>query len=324
MNKILTVVITTFNRKERLKAQLKSLFTQPNYDTINIVISDNCSDYDLKGELSNSFSAQELAIVEIIHRPFNIGMTGNISNAFLLSKTKWLWLMSDDDLTTPNSIALILDHINQHPDTDLLKFTNIDEIERRQYGTQTVNNIPEMLLCCENNNIELGNLIFMSNNIYNIERLRPYLGSAFVYSYSYFPHVIPILSALNDGGKMMFISDAVVKYKTPDQAASADYLVSIYLGAMSVADIPLNLSTANYKRLCKYFRMNLFWIVSTDFYNSSYQHKRFLYGKVYRGMFSNSWSLKNFIIFKIFNWQMSAGTDVVSSACDRLRKRIRG
>jgi len=224
MEKQLTVVITTFNRQYRLLVQLKSLFNQAEYEKLHIVISDNFSDYNLEEVFSNSFSSKELACIEIIKKPFNIGMIGNISNSFLLVKTKWMWLLSDDDETINNSIATIIKFIELYPFIMGLKFTKINETNIRDHIQQDVRSIPELLLFCKRYEIDLGNLIFMSNNVYNMEVVKPYLGSAFEYSYSSFPHIIPLIFGLNNNDILKFIPLSIVKYKDPEICPTSNYL----------------------------------------------------------------------------------------------------
>lgn len=45
MNSILSIFIPTYNRKERLIAQLQSLYVQSRISEVPVVISDNASDY---------------------------------------------------------------------------------------------------------------------------------------------------------------------------------------------------------------------------------------------------------------------------------------
>ncbi|MFV8327798.1 glycosyltransferase family 2 protein [Flavobacterium sp. ZS1P14] len=323
MNKQLTVVITTFNRENRLINQLKSLFNQPLYENLHIVVCDNCSDYNVAEVLSNSFSSKELTCIEIIKRSFNIGMIGNISSAFLLVKTKWMWLLSDDDETTQDSIATIIKFIEMYPLIMGLKFTNINDLNRKEYIQTDVGSISELLFFCKENEIDLGNFIFMSNNVYNMEIIKPYLGSAFEYSYSYFPHIIPLIIGLNNNDKLKFIPLSIVEYKEPEICASSNYLVSVYLGAMSINDIPLNLSKKDFDDFRNFFKMNPFWTVSTDFYNSSYLQKKYLYRKIYKSVFSINGSLKDAVIYRLFYFQIYIGSNFISSFFLNLKNIIK-
>lgn len=323
MKKDLTVVITTFNRKNRLLVQLKSLLKQPLSKNINIVISDNCSDYDIDKTLESNFSQEMLSNVEVVRRPFNIGMIGNISGAFSMSNTKWMWLLSDDDETSIDSISTIFKYINLFPEIMAFKFTEIGLPVKTKYEVTNVSSVRDLLEFCSKSGVDLGNFIFMSNNVYNMEALYPHLGSASVYSYTYFPHMIPILVGLNQGGELKFIPEQIVSYQIPEVPAASNYLVSIYLGAMSIADIPFKLSAIDYRNLREFFRMNVFWEISNDFYNSSYLQKRYLYRKIYKSVFGVSWSFKNIIIYRLFDFQMFIGSNAASNFCFKLKETVR-
>lgn len=321
--KKLTIVITTYNRKNKLIAQLKSIFRQPLYCELNIIISDNCSNYNLKDALKCNFSPHELTFIKIIERPFNIGMIGNISNSFLLPKTRWMWLLSDDDETTIDSIETIFKFINLYPDIAAFKFTRINDEIKTQYEQQDVESISQFLKFCKKSGIDLGNFIFMSNNIYNMEIIRPYLDSAFKYSYSYFPHIIPILLALDNNLKLKFIQYSIVNYKDPEIPPKSDYFVSIYLGASSICDIPFNISKNDFNELRNYFRMNPFWIISNDFFNCSYPQKRYLYNKLYKSMFKVDNTFANALVYRLFDFQISIGSNFFSTSYLNLKRKIK-
>ena len=53
--KHLTIMITTFNRRERLLRTLHQIEQQGYFEQYCILISDNCSDYDVKDMLDKEF-----------------------------------------------------------------------------------------------------------------------------------------------------------------------------------------------------------------------------------------------------------------------------
>lgn len=61
-----------------------------------------------------------------------------------------------------------------------------------------------------------GDLVFISTNVYNIARLKNYLGSAFEYAYTYVPQIIPAIKGLEDKKISLKFSDkSIVKYLHP-------------------------------------------------------------------------------------------------------------
>ena len=123
MNKLLTVVITTYNRNQLLLETLKSFESQGLYDQYKILLSNNCSDYNVDEWLDKNLSKEFLDIITIFNRPYNVGGDINISFTFQLCDTKWMWLMSDDDKAMPDSIAVVLNDIIQMPDVAHIKYS---------------------------------------------------------------------------------------------------------------------------------------------------------------------------------------------------------
>ena len=319
----LSIVITTYNRKKNLLKLLSSIYEQCFTNDIVIYISDNHSNYNVEEAIINAFPKEFTDLVIIETRNFNIGMIGNISGAFLYPKSKWMWLLSDDDITTHESLPLIFNYINLFPEVSAFKFTDIYE-NTNNFGQIGVRSIKELLSFLKQAKISLGELIFMSNNIYNLEKLNPYLGSAFTNSYSYFPHIIPVLMALDsEKNEIKFISKSIVRYTFPEGLVSKNYLVSIYLGALSIADIPFRMEKKVFKEFIVFFKMNPFSVISDDFFKSDYANKEYLYKKYYYAMSKNNWSFKNLIIYMIYLVQIKTNSNRIISLLSLIKKFLK-
>lgn len=320
----LTVVVTTYNRFDSLASLLNSLFCQVECNSVKIIVADNCSDYNLEAALLQRLGPSKMESVEINTKKFNIGALGNISNSFLLPNSKWMWLLSDDDITVPGSIARVLSQIRSFPDALGFKFTDIGLDISPVYDRISVDSLPDLLNVVSSCKIDLGNFIFMSNNIFNLDELRPYLIYAFTHSYTYVPHIIPLLMGVNDSRELIFFSDSIVKYQPPKILPNHDYFVSIYLGAMSIADLPIKLGKSDFYRFVHYFKMNSFWILSKNFYYSSLGQRRYLYARIYSAVFKNNSSLALRSTFALFILQHVLGTDVFSKTIENIKSFARG
>jgi GT2 family glycosyltransferase len=244
---LLTIVITTYNRKERLINQLRSIFRQPEYVSVRIIILDNNSEYDVINTFSKEFSEKELSVVEVIRRPYNIGLTGNLSTSFMYCKTKWMWLLSDDDETEENSIKTILYDIKQHEDIAVIKYSIKKFVPDED---KIISTISEYIEYYRSGVHTSGNMIFMSNNVFNLELLLPYLGLANIHSYTYIPHLIPVIRGLSDNAiKMMFTSKSIVSFIPPTPGTHWDFVPAI-VGLASLADIDFGLNKTNHHELC--------------------------------------------------------------------------
>lgn len=198
MEKLLTVVITTYNRKQLLLETLRSFERQKLFEYYAIVISNNCSDYNIDEWLSKNLSPDFLDIITIYNRPYNVGGDVNIAFTFQLCYTKWMWIMSDDDLVNPSSLRTVLNDINRYPNVTHIKYS-LDGF--KALPDKTCFSFGEVLDTFLGKEIENGSgqFIFMSNNIVNITKTKDYIGKAPYYANTCVPHLIPsIFSISND------------------------------------------------------------------------------------------------------------------------------
>lgn len=208
----LTVVITTYNRKEPLLEQLKSLEVQGHYDKYEIIVSDNHSDYDVKEWLELSLKPEFMKIIKVIVRPFNVGGDMNITLSFQYANTEWMWLLSDDDITTPNSIKTILDDIERHRNDDVCcvkysisgKFVPNDD--------KIVDNIEDFFNYYTKVH-SAGEMVYMCNNVFRMNYLRKFITDVTMDSNTSMSQVLlPLLAVKNDNKKICFSPESLTSY----------------------------------------------------------------------------------------------------------------
>jgi hypothetical protein len=264
---------------------LKSIFRQSFYKKVKIIILDNHSDYDIEFSLANNFTKEELSIVEIIKRPFNIGMYANVASAFLYCKTRWMWLLSDDDETCPNSIETVLSDINNAENIAVLKYS-INNFHPEE--EKIISNIDDYIQYYKSGLHLTGSLIFMSNNIFNMELLNPYLGYCIDYAYvGGIPHVLPVIAGLVCKKlKIKFRSFALVFYIPPDAGSEWNYSTAL-LRFASFFDIDFNLTKKQFFELrsiiIRSFSHSGF--ISQLFHIESKWKRKYIYLKVFRNLY---------------------------------------
>lgn len=207
--KELTIIIPTFNRRERLLRQLESLHAQGLFELYSLVILDNHSDYDIRKTIvEHGFSPYFTGNIEIVRRPVNTRMGYNLAGTLLYSKTKWVWLVSDDDVSTPDSIQTVLRYTRLYPDISQVKFqfTYCNEFEDKH-----VKSVDELEVLYNGRIFESGDLFYLGNNLINTEAMADYLGDAFEYSSNLIPFVMPMLHQLVDGKAEIVFSDKHVQ-----------------------------------------------------------------------------------------------------------------
>ena len=240
----LTIGIPTYNRKLRLLTQLESIFKQNLANVEEIIIVDNCSNYDV-GALVSEFKSNK---IRLVHNPFNLKSATNILSPFLYCKTEWMWLLSDDDETVENSISEIINSIESADETTgMIKFA----IDGR-YPVQReaiANSLEEYIdYYYEDKPIRSGEAVFMSTNVYNINILKNYLSYAFEYSYTQIGFLIPVIKGLNDREiSVVFSNKSIVKY-TQDTENPWD-MGAVGKGLATLPHLPLKLSAGYKKKL---------------------------------------------------------------------------
>lgn len=126
-NRLLSIVIPTYNREQELKKGLKRLFEEYNQlpkkyqEGLEIFVSDNASDYNVeklikqyKGLLPISYNINEE----------NIGPIRNFEICYENASARYVWLLSDDDYPAKGALLDIFETIESFkPDLLFLNFT---------------------------------------------------------------------------------------------------------------------------------------------------------------------------------------------------------
>lgn len=250
MEKKLSIVIPTYNRRERLLVQLRSILSQEASKWVEVVVVDNHSNYDICEAISLTFGGiPENLRVE--RNRCNIGLGGNLAEIFNHCHTQWMWCLGDDDETCQDSIQIVLDKIaRQSTSVGMLKFSEQNTNEMR---TEMIDSLPMLWDYYEGaSSQEAGLLIFLSNTVLNLEVLEPYLGKAFEYSYTAIAHLIPAFFMLDQSaGVWQFCPEAIVRYKAPDPGQRWSFS-RVALGLATVMDMNFtSLKDRHYAEMCR-------------------------------------------------------------------------
>jgi hypothetical protein len=263
--KLLTIVIPTYNRGERLMNQLKSIFLQPEYKNTEIVILDNHSNYDIENGLKNNFTSEELSVIELIRNPFNIGIDGNLSNVFMFCKTKYMWLLSDDDETLSNSIETVLLNIENYKNVAAYKYSIKNFLPEED---KVIANITEFIEYYKSGVHTSGSMIFISNNIFNMELLAPFLQNAFT-PFNFFMLIITAL--FTNTVEIKFCSESIVNYIPPNPGSEWDF-ISMLLRASTFDKFTMSILYKNNYAFKKKQLIELSALLIRDF-----SHRKLIY-----------------------------------------------
>lgn len=242
--KLLSIVIPTYNRKERLFQQLKSITSQKVSDKVDILICDNCSPYSVDELVSTEFVDAEN--IEVVSNKYNIGGGANIAMTFLRCRTKWMWLLGDDDETTEDSIETILEDIEAYPDVAYFKYSIKGFPPYKEKSVESIEDYIDYYHFGENYG---GDMIFISNNVYNLDIIGPCFKNTLMQSFFRLPHLMPVFNFLIERqGKVMFRPKAIVIYQKPEPGTAWN-MIDVSVGIASLHLGNLKIDKKHYKRL---------------------------------------------------------------------------
>jgi len=247
----ISLYIPTYNRRDQLIRLLKSIESSDYTDLYEIIISDNNSPYNVLDEILKEFPIQFCEKCRIHINNTNIGSSGNIRNAFLYCKTKWLWIIGDDDEILQSSIKTIKDKISENPESAFLKFSTETEcngevgiLKEDNCQMKSLQDLIDYYKKRHNSVRSIGSLVFISNNIINIELLAPYIRYAFEYSTSV-SHTIPALMGLDDSKiHINYYKDTICRYHLPTKQDRWDVL-RVMVNITSITILPFVNATYN-------------------------------------------------------------------------------
>ncbi len=113
MEKLLTIAIPTYNRREYLATALASIFSQ--YDErVEVLVSDNCSEDDTREFVLSNYSKASYFCNEQ-----NVGME-NFKRCYDRASGQYVMLLGDDDIVVEGAIKHILDFLEKNKDLTLV------------------------------------------------------------------------------------------------------------------------------------------------------------------------------------------------------------
>ena len=117
MEKLLTIAIPTFNRKDCLRLALESIISQCD-ERIEVLVSDNASSDGTEEMVRRYFP-----MVKYYRNAENLGMK-NFRLCYEKSNGRYMMLLGDDDVIVENRLGIILSFLEENPDLSLVFLNN--------------------------------------------------------------------------------------------------------------------------------------------------------------------------------------------------------
>jgi hypothetical protein len=152
--------------------------------------------------------------------------------------------LADDDTPSADAVKQICDAIKVNPDAHFINFRSNLGGASSDFTTNGVDDFLERLP-------SFSNAIFLSTSIYNIEKIRPFLGYGYNYCSTQVPHFVTLVMSLREKGRCVFKSSNIVRYNSPDESerwrdsALSTNALSVLLGMAGLVNIPSNVRQKN-------------------------------------------------------------------------------
>ena len=291
----LSIFIPTYNRRERLLRQLSSIVEQPLSQEVEIVVLNNNSDYDVEAAIRVKFGDAIFYHLRIINNRANLGLSMNIALPFYYCKTKWLWILSDDDVTMADSLEIIMQDMRRFDDYACLKYSLKDMSYHNDY---TIESLESLVAYYEKPDKDQGEFIFISNNLFNMSKIEPFVGKIVSYSYNAIAGILPYVYLLDvPGYKVMMRKDFVVEYLLPQKGSEWNYL-DITTRLITLMDYPFSSSGELVMRLMNLMNHFSFWHYLEGLINLHDKTKaKMFFQKTFPSLFKNG--IKKRLLYRV-------------------------
>lgn len=270
----LTIIIPTYNRKERLKRTLELLDRQTDSD-FEVIISDNCSNYDISeivDQLKKEFSSR----IKLIKNKINLGMDLNFTLPFLQIEEGWIWQVADDDEPLIDAVYKIKRDILLYYDKAWITYPVFDctKVDFSYHEFNSLTEYIDFYYRCSLKTTVWGDLAYIGNKIYNYRCIRELIPDYIQYSYTRLSNIVLFILSLDKGYSGAIINDKVIAY---DNSAGIEWNTrNVCLGTRVFQDIELNIPTIAKKRFYSLISPNN-WLIKYTIKSYMKQHKTLIF-----------------------------------------------
>lgn len=317
----LSIYIPTYNREKRLLQLLKSI-EQINSDFLEeVIISDNCSKYDVENSVRSNLSEVFFDKIRIIKNPVNIAAPGNIRNAFYWCRTKWMWLIGDDDEVLPDSLKIIETDVLEDPNCAQFRYSCLVNSDSEfKEDDMKLSSLNDFIDYYNNEAHTKENFAFMSNNVFNMELIAPFIMYTFIFSTS-LTHIIPFLKGLDERAiYIRYRGDKIIRYLMPEVGTEWNKM-RVMLAISTVSHIPFkSLNIKSKKRLlqiCSLVRFDI--LISHMTKNKDKGYDYIMLSEVYNGLYRYTEPWYRRVLYYFFKIELLTSIPVCSLPINFIR-----
>ena len=194
----LEIVIPTYNRIENLNNTLNQIFNSNISDKVFVTVIDNCSPFKIKSLLLPK--ALGNPNFRILTNKTNIGICGNILRCFEHSRSKWLWVLGDDD----DIDFKVLEEVLPKLTGDYYNFSSEMYSRKMEIRGQGINDFVLKL-------DSYSNCLYISSNFYRVDAFLKSLSLGYMNTASLAPQIAILLGGLNDDLKFCLSNKVLIR-----------------------------------------------------------------------------------------------------------------
>lgn len=214
----LTIAIPTYNRPSQLAHTLERVLPQvlPRED-VELLLLDNHSEVSAENILSDvalKLQRRETlpSRVMVNRHPANIGGVANILHCFEKARGEWLWVLSDDDEPAEDAVETILnDSVGEHCYAYYGLKPGVPDVADSNDGKYLGSSIKEWVRRIPS----YGFRLFISESVFRVEAMRPYMSLAYIVASSGAPHLVMAYCAVAAGGQYLLSSKQIAVFNAP-------------------------------------------------------------------------------------------------------------
>lgn len=267
----LTIAIPTYNRKASLLRTLDGLVTQIFTDgdqcSVEIVVSDNCSQDGTDVCVSQWIRAHPNVTLRYFRNESNIGFDANCNAVIERSLGRFVWLLSDDDFVSSDAVGKICQSLVEHPHV-AFAFVNYQisvgrDVENSRCIARGTTEVPgEEIFVLTNFAFSFLSSCVINKESWSRFEFRQYIGTAWYHLF--------VVRDIVRGARALVIGCRLITMRGLDLVASrAEKRLSdngeceFYIGAyLRLVQYALDLKTAGYADRTQRHAVDLVWASS--------------------------------------------------------------
>lgn len=236
--KLLTIAIPTFNRNDVLYRNLERLLPITE-EWAQIIIIDNASDVPVINSIDSLLKRYIDANITIIRNSNNIGANSNFLRCIEISRTRYIWILGDDDFPRPDALQKIGRYLKED-NPAWINFYSDDVCQPKRLNNRVLLNLEGFLDSFDS----ISELVFVSTNIYDVRIMKKGLEYGYNFQAMMAPHLVAMIAGIkktDNPGNFIITNDLLFESVSNNKDPNASWaLYRAFIGIFGLYKIPFD------------------------------------------------------------------------------------